>query len=199
MAIKKSDLYSSLWASCDELRGGMDANQYKDYVLFVLFIKYVTDKYGNSTDFAPPVTIPAGASFKDMLELRGHGGSEQARRDREGKRRGRDHHREQALGPGLRERSLGRVERDPAPPAVLTVAGHGSQRTLRRQRCRARPAGLAPVFRRPDHAGLVPDRRRRADRAHVFDGHGRHRALHARGLRPVQRAARDQTAVTRCL
>jgi type I restriction enzyme M protein len=71
MAIKKSDLYSSLWASCDELRGGMDASQYKDYVLFMLFIKYVTDKYGNSADFAPPVTIPPGASFKDMLKLRG--------------------------------------------------------------------------------------------------------------------------------
>ncbi len=71
MAIKKSDLYSSLWASCDELRGGMDASQYKDYVLFMLFIKYITDKYGNSTDFAPPVTIPKGASFKDMLALRG--------------------------------------------------------------------------------------------------------------------------------
>ena len=71
MAIKKSDLYSSLWQSCDELRGGMDASQYKDYVLFMLFIKYVTDKYGDSTDFAPPVTIPKGASFTDMLELRG--------------------------------------------------------------------------------------------------------------------------------
>ena len=71
MAIKKSDLYSSLWASCDELRGGMDASQYKDYVLFMLFIKYITDKYGDSADFAPPVTIPEGASFTDMLELRG--------------------------------------------------------------------------------------------------------------------------------
>ena len=71
MALKKSDLYSSLWASCDELRGGMDASQYKDYVLFMLFIKYVTDKYGDSTDFAPPVTIPKGASFTDMLALRG--------------------------------------------------------------------------------------------------------------------------------
>ena len=71
MAIKKSDLYSSIWASCDELRGGMDASQYKDYVLFMLFIKYVTDKYGDSTDFAPPVTIPKGSSFKDMLALRG--------------------------------------------------------------------------------------------------------------------------------
>jgi type I restriction enzyme M protein len=49
----------------------MDASQYKDYVLFMLFIKYISDKYGNSDDFAPPVTIPNGASFKDMLALRG--------------------------------------------------------------------------------------------------------------------------------
>ena len=71
MAIKKSDLYSSLWASCDELRGGMDASQYKDYVLFMLFIKYISDKYSNTDDFAPPVTIPKGASFKDMIALKG--------------------------------------------------------------------------------------------------------------------------------
>ncbi len=71
MAIKKSDLYSSLWASCDELRGGMDASQYKDYVLFMLFIKYISDKYGDSDDFAPPVVIPPGASFKDMVALKG--------------------------------------------------------------------------------------------------------------------------------
>lgn len=42
MAIKKSELYSSLWQSCDELRGGMDASQYKDYVLVLLFVKYVS-------------------------------------------------------------------------------------------------------------------------------------------------------------
>jgi type I restriction enzyme M protein len=72
MAIKKSDLYSSLWASCDELRGGMDASQYKDYVLFMLFIKYISDKYGNSDDFAPPVNIPQGARFKDMVALKGN-------------------------------------------------------------------------------------------------------------------------------
>ncbi|MBK1620335.1 type I restriction endonuclease subunit M [Lamprobacter modestohalophilus] len=69
MAIKKSDLYSSLWASCDQLRGGMDASQYKDYVLFMLFIKYISDKYADA--FAPPVTIPPGASFKAMIELKG--------------------------------------------------------------------------------------------------------------------------------
>jgi len=71
MAIKKSDLYSSIRASCDELRGGMDASQYKDYVLFMLFIKYISDKYGNSDDFAPPVTIPKGAGFEDMIALKG--------------------------------------------------------------------------------------------------------------------------------
>ena len=74
MAIKKSELYSSLWQSCDELRGGMDSSQYKDYVLFMLFIKYVSDKYGDSDDFAPPVTIPRGANFKDMVALKGKSG-----------------------------------------------------------------------------------------------------------------------------
>ena len=72
MAVKKSDLYSSLWASCDELRGGMDASQYKDYVLFMLFIKYVSDKYGESDDFEPPIRIPKGANFKDMVALKGN-------------------------------------------------------------------------------------------------------------------------------
>ncbi|NKN15267.1 type I restriction-modification system subunit M [Rhizobium laguerreae] len=72
MAVKKSDLYSSLWASCDELRGGMDASTYKDYVLFMLFIKYVSDKYGHSDDFEPPITIPKGASFQDMVALKGN-------------------------------------------------------------------------------------------------------------------------------
>lgn len=69
MAIKKSDLYSSLWASCDALRGGMDASQYKDYVLVLLFIKYVSDKYAG-VPFAP-ITIPAGAGFQDMVALKG--------------------------------------------------------------------------------------------------------------------------------
>ncbi len=72
MAIKKSDLYSSLWASCDELRGGMDASQYKDYVLFMLFIKYVSDKYGDFDGFEAPVVIPKGASFNDMIALKGN-------------------------------------------------------------------------------------------------------------------------------
>ena len=72
MALKKTDLYASIWASCDELRGGMDASQYKDYVLFMLFIKYISDKYGDTQTFAPPVIIPQGASFKDMVALKGN-------------------------------------------------------------------------------------------------------------------------------
>jgi type I restriction enzyme M protein len=69
MALKKSELYSSLWSSCDELRGGMDASQYKDYVLVLLFIKYISDKYAGV--LYAPITIPEGASFKDMVALKG--------------------------------------------------------------------------------------------------------------------------------
>ncbi len=50
----------------------MDASQYKDYVLFMLFIKYISDKYGDYDGFKPPVVIPKGASFKDMVALKGN-------------------------------------------------------------------------------------------------------------------------------
>jgi len=69
MAIKKSELYSSLWKGCDELRGGMDASQYKDYVLVLLFVKYVSDKYAGQPDAL--IEVPEGGSFKDMLVLKG--------------------------------------------------------------------------------------------------------------------------------
>jgi len=65
MAIKKSELYSSLWTSCDELRGSMDASQYKDYVLVMLFLKYVSDKKD------PLVELQEGTTFYDMLQHRG--------------------------------------------------------------------------------------------------------------------------------
>ncbi|AEG31308.1 type I restriction-modification system subunit M [Thiomicrospira cyclica] len=69
MAIKKTELYSSLWASADSLRGGMDASQYKDYVLTLLFMKYVSDKYKG--DPYGMIDVPEGASFDDMVRLRG--------------------------------------------------------------------------------------------------------------------------------
>lgn len=68
MAVKKSELYSSLWESCNELRGGMDASQYKDYVLVLLFVKYVSDKYEGKTTAL--IEIPEGGGFKDMVALK---------------------------------------------------------------------------------------------------------------------------------
>src|SRR3954464_13911299 len=69
MALKKSELYSSLWASCDELRGGMDASQYKDYVLVLLFMKYVSDKAASQKGYL--LDVPKGGSFADMVILKG--------------------------------------------------------------------------------------------------------------------------------
>ncbi len=69
MALKKSQLYSSLWQSCDELRGGMDASQYKDYVLTLLFMKYVSDKHAGKPD--PLIEVPHGGGFADIAKLKG--------------------------------------------------------------------------------------------------------------------------------
>jgi type I restriction enzyme M protein len=69
VVLKKSDLYSSLWKSCDELRGGMDASQYKDYILTLLFVKYVTDKA--KSDPNSLIEVPKGGAFDDMLALKG--------------------------------------------------------------------------------------------------------------------------------
>ncbi len=71
MAIKKNELYSSLWESCDKLRGKMDASQYKDYILTLLFVKYVSDKYKNQGQLAE-ITIPKGGSFDDIINLKGN-------------------------------------------------------------------------------------------------------------------------------
>jgi len=68
MAIKKSELYSKLWKSCDALRGGMDASQYKDYILVLLFVKYVSDKYEKKG----LIKIPEKGGFQDMVKLIGN-------------------------------------------------------------------------------------------------------------------------------
>ena len=69
MALKKSQIYSSLWQSCDELRGGMDASQYKDYILTLLFMKYVSDKHAGDPDAL--IEVPDGGGFTDMVKLKG--------------------------------------------------------------------------------------------------------------------------------
>jgi type I restriction enzyme M protein len=68
MAVKKSELYSSIWKSCDELRGSMDASQYKDYVLSLLFVKYVSDRYSGPASL---LDVPKGGSFADLVKLKG--------------------------------------------------------------------------------------------------------------------------------
>lgn len=69
MAIKKTQLYTHLWEAANTLRGGMDASQYKDYVLTILFVKYVTDKYKNDpyADFV----VPKDGGFNALIEAKG--------------------------------------------------------------------------------------------------------------------------------
>jgi type I restriction enzyme M protein len=69
VAIKKTELYATLWASCDELRGGMDASQYKNYILTLLFVKYVSDKYAGQR--YAEIEVPEGGSFSDMVAADG--------------------------------------------------------------------------------------------------------------------------------
>ena len=83
MAVKKTLLYASLWASCDKLRGGMDSSEYKDYILTLLFMKYVTDKFKNkgayedikvfdkAHDKDPDPEKRTGCSFDDFIALKG--------------------------------------------------------------------------------------------------------------------------------
>src|SRR5690349_2385224 len=68
MAVKKSEIYASLWKSCDALRGGMDASQYKDFILVLLFVKYVSDRFTGDPD--APIIVPKGGSFADLLALK---------------------------------------------------------------------------------------------------------------------------------
>ncbi|CAB1275965.1 protein of unknown function [Candidatus Nitrosacidococcus tergens] len=71
MAIKKSELYSSLRTSCDKLRGEMDTTQYKDYVLTLplLFVKYISDKYKDDPYAAIYVARYARNLFKNINKM----------------------------------------------------------------------------------------------------------------------------------
>ena len=69
MAVKKSELYSTLWEGCNKLRGSMDASQYKNYVLIMLFLKYISDK-AKAKDIDSLVEVPAGCTFDDIIKLK---------------------------------------------------------------------------------------------------------------------------------
>lgn len=68
MGIKKSQIYSQLWNSCNALRGGMDASQYKDYILTLLFVKCISDKYDKNPK--GNLQAPPGGHFKDIIALK---------------------------------------------------------------------------------------------------------------------------------
>ncbi len=68
MALKKSQLYSKIWQACDALRGSMDASEYKNYVLTLLFLRYLSDKYANDPNSV--VKIPKNCSFSYLSKLK---------------------------------------------------------------------------------------------------------------------------------
>ncbi len=148
VTLRKSDLYSSLWKSCDELRGGMDASQYKDYILTLLFVKYVSDKAKADPDSL--IDVPKGGSFDDMLAAQGRQGDR--RQDQQDHRQaGRGQRPAEGHRPGrLQRRGEARQGQGDAGPALQ--AGHD----LRRPRLPRQPRrGRRPARRRlrvPDAA-----------------------------------------------
>lgn len=68
MAIKKSEIYSQIWAACDKLRGGVEPARYKDYILTLLFVKYVSDRFKSSDNW--DIEVPQGGSFDDIVTLK---------------------------------------------------------------------------------------------------------------------------------
>ena len=68
MAIKKSEIYSQIWAACDKLRGGVEPARYKDYILTLLFVKYVSDRFKSSDNW--DIEVPKGGSFDDIIALK---------------------------------------------------------------------------------------------------------------------------------
>ncbi len=69
MAVKKSELYSLLWEAANKLRGGVEPSRYKDYVLLLLFFKYVSDRYQDQK--YGEFEIAEGASFEDLILAKG--------------------------------------------------------------------------------------------------------------------------------
>lgn len=71
MALKKSEIYSTLTKCANKLRSnsGIGAESFKNYVLIILFLKYVSDKVksGDNTVFE----IPEGCYFEDIISLKG--------------------------------------------------------------------------------------------------------------------------------
>jgi type I restriction enzyme M protein len=70
MAIKKNEIYGQIWSACDKLRGGVEPARYKDYILTLLFVKYVSDRFKKNSGTAD-VIVPKGGSFDDIVKRKG--------------------------------------------------------------------------------------------------------------------------------
>jgi len=46
----KNEIFNLIWKSCERFRGKIDSSKYKDYVLSMLFIKYLSDLYHYKVD-----------------------------------------------------------------------------------------------------------------------------------------------------
>lgn len=85
--ITQTEINSIVWKACDTFRGVIDPSQYKDYILTMLFIKYVSDvhqdlfesyliKYNNDTERAERAmkherfVVPKNSTFRFLFEKR---------------------------------------------------------------------------------------------------------------------------------
>jgi len=85
--VTQQRINQTAWAACDTFRGAVDAGQYKDYILVMLFLKYISDLWNDHLEtyrqqFGEDETrirrrlererfiLPEGASFYDLYDQR---------------------------------------------------------------------------------------------------------------------------------
>lgn len=92
--INQDEINKAVWAACDTFRGTVDPSIYKDFILTMLFLKYISDvyqdeydklveQYGDQPDLIHAMmakqrfVLPKGASFWDLYEDRHKAGNGQ--------------------------------------------------------------------------------------------------------------------------
>ena len=85
--INQDEINSILWKACDTFRGTVDASEYKNYILVMLFVKYISDvwqehyenlkeKFGNDEDMIlrrmqrERFVLPKGCNFQELYNQR---------------------------------------------------------------------------------------------------------------------------------
>ncbi len=85
--ITQGQINQTAWAACDTFRGVVDAGQYKDYILVMLFLKYISDHWNDHVETyrqqfggddarirrrleRERFILPEGASFYDLYAQR---------------------------------------------------------------------------------------------------------------------------------